>query len=116
MVFALLNASRIGFIDGLARIIWKKLHPGTFTVWATCDNKGKFLAQSFHPGSLTASNDEIPSQSIRLNQEVRKQIDWNSFVFQMGGAVLMIMALSLNVPWVMVVLRSPDVTRPKWIL
>lgn len=110
-----MNASRVGFIDGLSRYIWKSLHPGTFSVWATCDERGKFLAKSFHVGSLTEKGQE-PRHSIRLNGEIRKQIEWNSFVFRIGGAAIMIVAILLNVPWIMVVRRSPDTSRPKWLL
>ncbi len=117
MVFALLNASRVGFINGLTRVLWKSLHPGTFTVWATCNEKGKFLAQSFNAASLSFKSDgEIPSQSIRLNGQIRKEIEWNSFVFRVGGALLMIVALSLNIPWILVLVRSSDATSPKWLL
>lgn len=117
MVYALLNASRTGFIDGLSRVLWKSLHPGSFSVWATCDNKGKFLSRSFQAGGAVESNGkDDPRHTIRLNGEMRKQIEWNSFVFRVGGAVIMVVAILLNVPWIIVVIRSPDTTRPNWLL
>ncbi len=118
LVFGLLNASRMGFIDGLARLCWKSLHPGTFSVWATCDDQGKFLSQSFHAGGFTTNTDgqESPSHTIYLNGEIRKQIERNSLAFRIGGAVIIVFSILLNVPWIIVLIRSPDTTRPNWLL
>ena len=117
MVFALMNASRVGFIDGLSRYLWKELHPGIFSVWATCDERGKFLARSFQAGSFTERRQGSPQHhTVRLNKEIKKQIEWNSFVFRAGGVMIMIVAILLNIPWIMVVRRSPDTSRPKWLL
>lgn len=118
MVFALLNISRLGFVDGLARVLWKSLHPGAFTVRATCDEKGKFMETStlLHIEKFSVdTNHDKQSQLIRFNGEIKKQIDWNSFVFRMSGAIMMIIALSLNAVWILLILKIPDATRPKWL-
>lgn len=137
VIFALLNASRQGFVDGLARLCWKSLHPGAFTVWATCDNGGKFLTQSVGSISVGGTGDvdedvvedmavheekgvvkrkDLPSQSIRMGSEIKKQIDWNSKVFRLSGVAMMIVAFLLNAPWILLLWWSPNtILSPKWL-
>ena len=89
-LFLLLNASRIFFIDGLARVLWKILHPGTFTVWATWDESGVFISQSSRftqwehgdkreneSGSDESRDGDrlFPSKSIRMTSNIRNEID-----------------------------------------
>ena len=124
VVFGLMNASRTGFIDGLSRVLWKSLHPGTFTVYATCDQKGQFLSGSVQGESLAALNDhnnnnneteEIPRRALRLDGDIKKQIDRNSLMFRMSGVGMIVGALMLNVVWIVIVMKSPDATMPQWL-
>ena len=130
MVYALMNASRLGFVDGLSRVLWKSLHPGTFTVWATCDVDGKLLPSGTTSTKNMILSNEVESEfgtettvteemsiakSAYLSDEIRDQIQKSSMIFQMGGIGMMVVSLLLNVPWILVVRWSPDGTRPKWL-
>jgi hypothetical protein len=139
LVFALMNASRQAFVDGLCRVLWKSLHPGTFTVSATCDADCNILSNplckdptiSSAPTHISASvlatadgdvvvdDDDVQQvvspQSTHLVGEMKEQIEWNSFVFRMSGIALMFAALLLNVVWIIIVRRSPDASTPNWI-
>lgn len=133
-IFLLLNASRIFFIDGLARVLWKRLHPGTFTVWATCDESGVFISQSSrftqweHGDKRENENDSdesrdgggdkrllFPSKSIRMTSNIRNEIDRHAWYFKVGGWFMMVGALLVNIPWILLMIHGSDEMRPTWL-
>lgn len=63
LVFALMNASRQAFVDGLCRVLWRSLHPGTFTVSATCDADGNILSNPLYDPTLLSSAPISPASA-----------------------------------------------------
>ena len=123
-IFFMLNASRIFFIDGLTRIFWKSLHPGTFTVWATCDEDGVFISQSNRliqwdredeSDSDEGHDSPFPSKSIRMTSNIRNEIDRHAWYFKVGGWFMMVGALLVNLPWILLVVNGSNEMRPSWL-
>ena len=129
-VFFLLNISRIFFVDGLARVFWRRLHPGTFTVWATCDEKGNFISLSSRSSPMDgldenddgndsddkSTNFPHPSKSIRMTSNIRNEIDRHSWYFQVGGWFMIAGALLVNAPWIYFIIRESEKMKPVWLL
>ena len=104
VIFAILNISRITFIDGLAKILWKSLHPGSFTVLATCDESGSITGQNEKQnGQQKHSNTKVAHTALTKN--IVDQLEINSLKFRMGGLILVIGSLLLNILWLTILLK-----------
>jgi len=106
LIFGLMNGSRVIFVDGLARVLWRRLHPGTFSVWATCDSDGVLLAPDLIDG------DENCGYSMK--DEMKKQIDSSTRWFHLGGCMMMAGAICMNICWIVLIMKVPDMTRLDW--
>ena len=119
-----MNTSRKIIVDGLALLFWKHLHPGTFTVCFTCNSDGTIRTtgtvkswKGRHSISSVESSREIKegTEALILTDEIKRQILWNSFKFQMTGILLIVGALSMNALWIGVALRVNDNLRLHWL-
>lgn len=124
LIFVIMNTSRKIIVDGLAMLFWKHLHPGTFAVCFTCNSDGTIrsggMVKSWngrHSVSSVESSRETKegSEALILTDEIKRQILWNSFKFQMTGILLIIGALSMNALWIGVALRVNDNLRLYWL-
>lgn len=125
VIFLILNISRITFIDGLARIFWKSLHPGSFTVWTTCDEAGSIIIKHQKDEDSADDQDNLRSKyqesrkgqkrRISLTSSIVEQLDKNSFKFRISGLVMVLGAFSLNLLWIAILLRTQDHFRLKWL-
>jgi hypothetical protein len=132
--FVLLNISRSLLVNGISRVFWRKLHPGIFTVVATCNQDGLLVAknaktieersQNLHNNITHSYSQSLVDDSCSLakastwrkNYIVKKEIDRNSFILQMTGLVLILGAFLLNVIWIILIFQAPDATEVAWLL
>lgn len=133
LIFLILNISRNTLVDGLARILWRNLHPGAFTVWATCDSSGVIVTnkvkgnKSHHILRGTKrkkgrTNEHIEGERVASSQEgftlslgIKNQLEWNSFKFRMTGLMMVFLSISLNSIWIAIVLKARDELRLAWL-
>ena len=123
LIFAILNITRIAFMNGLARVIWKHLHPGTFTVLATCDTTGNVITQNSNEDvdvhvskNDKGNNVDMPSASTRLTFSIQNKIRWNAFIFRSVGVIMIFISLALNAVWILLVRNAPDATELQWLV
>lgn len=136
LIFVLLNISRSLLVNGISRVFWKKLHPGIFTVVATCNQDGLLVAknaktieersQNLHKNNITPSSysqsqvddscSPAKASTWRKNYIMKEEIDRNSFILQMTGLVLILGAFLLNVIWIILIFQAPDATEVAWLL
>ena len=122
-IFVILNVSRLTFIEGLTRILWESLHPGSFTVWATCDESGNTITKKKANSNLgkeacTVRNDQTlgaSERSITVTSTIKSQLDLETFKFRMVGLMMVFGSFSLNAIWVLIVFRTQDEIRLKWL-
>jgi len=101
-------------------VIWRRLHPGTFTVLATCDETGAIITQlesydTNEEGSHLGNNSKIKSMPAHLVRDIKATIEWNSFVFRLGGFAAMFLATLMNLSWFLLVINAPDASKVKWL-
>jgi hypothetical protein len=114
LIFLILNVSRITFVDGLARMLWKHLHPGSFTVYATCDESGAIIIKD-KKRSEEESNQNIQHTGVALTSSIVHQLALNSFKFRMGGLMMVLGSISLNLLWVVIVVKVKSDLSLKWL-
>ena len=120
LIFGLMNSSRVIFVNGLAKVIWRRLHPGTFTVWATCDENGAIITQlesddKNEEGSHLDNNSKRKSMPANLVRDIKTTIERNSFKFRLGGFAAMFLAALMNLSWFLLVMNAPDASKVKWL-
>lgn len=120
LIFGLMNSSRIIFVNGLAKVIWRRLHPGTFTVWATCDETGAIITQlesddKNEEGLHLDNNSNRKSIPANLVRDIKTTIERNSFKFRLGGFAAMFLAALMNLSWFLLVINAPDASKVKWL-
>ena len=111
-----MNASRVSFIDGLSRVLWRHLHPGGFTVWANCDASGEIIQQNaveHRKANMDQMNEQQMTQS--LSGYIKQQLDWNSLKFRMVGVLIVLGSISINGIWIGVLFRVNDDLRLMWL-
>jgi hypothetical protein len=106
LIFGLMNASRVIFVDGLARVLWRRLHPGTFSVSATCDVDGVLLTPDLIDHDL--------SHGYSIEEDMKNQIERNTRLFHLGGCMMMAGAACMNICWIVLILKASDMTRLDW--
>jgi hypothetical protein len=107
LIFGLMNGSRVIFVDGLARVMWRRLHPGTFSVWATCDVDGVLLTPDL-------IDHDLSHEDYSMEVDMKSQIERNTRWFRLGGCLMMIGAVCMNISWIVLILKVPDMTRLDW--
>jgi hypothetical protein len=117
LIYTIMNASRVSFIDGLSRVVWKHLHPGAFTVWVNCDASGEILQQKALRGkqSMTDSIGTRNEKTCPFSKYIKKQIEWNSLKFRMTGLIIALGSISINGIWIGILLRVNDDLRLTWL-
>jgi hypothetical protein len=120
LIFGLMNSSRVIFVNGLAKVIWRRLHPGTFTVWATCDETGAIITQlgsddKNEEGLHLDNNSNRKSIPANLVRDIKTTIERNSFKFRLGGFAAMFLAALMNLSWFLLVINAPDASKVKWL-
>lgn len=118
LIFIILNISRVTLVDGLARILWKNLNPGAFTVWATCDSSGTIITNrkegEGNQHSFQDDDDSFP-QGFVLTLGIKNQLKWNAFKFRMMGVMMVLSSLSLNAIWIAIVVQAKDDLHLTWL-
>ena len=95
-VYITLNMSRIGFVQGLSKLLVKYLHPGLFTFKGTCDRDGNLLlGEDFAEGESI----EDPQRSNSFQTVLREKLAVLIPKFKRMGLPMMIAAISMNLPW-----------------
>ncbi len=104
-------------MNGFAKVFWKRLHPGTLTIWATCDSSGAIITKDLfeRKEGKDSKSVHILSTSTRLKNRIKKEVRRKSFQFMLGGFILMLGSLSLNIIWIYLVLNARDVTKAGWL-
>eukprot|EP00586_Coscinodiscus_wailesii_P015898 CAMPEP_0172506782 /NCGR_PEP_ID=MMETSP1066-20121228/198223_1 /TAXON_ID=671091 /ORGANISM="Coscinodiscus wailesii, Strain CCMP2513" /LENGTH=816 /DNA_ID=CAMNT_0013283975 /DNA_START=430 /DNA_END=2880 /DNA_ORIENTATION=+ len=115
LIFACLNASRAGIIEGLTRIRWRHLHPELFTVRSTCRTDGTFVDPTtnsavgfWHHGgsgmvgaSRDGNDDEEEEEEEEMSTLLKTRLA-NDIIprFECTGYAILIVALLFNLPWI----------------
>jgi hypothetical protein len=133
LIFLILNISRKTLIDGLARILWRNLHPGAFTVWATCDSSGDIITNKEKGNKshqivrgtkrkkrrtnehIEGERDASSQEGFTLSLGIKNQLEWNSFKFRMTGLAMLLASISLNSIWIAIVVNARDELRLTWL-
>ena len=112
MVYGVTNASRIGFVAGLSRLFWRRLHPSRFTVLTSYKEDGTFIhgapkGREEHSGG---KDDSVDCEQAAL---IRREINRNMFRFQAKGLGMVVCAAFANIAWIWA-LRM--VNAPEWLV
>jgi len=115
VVYILMNVSRMAFLDGLARVLWEKLHPGTFTVWTTCNRDGFFLTQAVNSSQSSSDVSQSDKESKSTQKQIQIEIERRVRLYRISGFVIMLGGIMLNIPWILIIIQATDRTKPKWL-
>ena len=117
LIYVLLNLSRVLFIDGLSRVLWRHLHPGGFTFWANCSINGEIITQEkgFYCEERKYHNNNGEKHGKKLDKIIKKQIHRNSLKFKMTGFMMILGSISMNGIWIAILLRVNDDLRLVWM-
>ena len=107
LVFALINASRIMFVDGLARLWWRRLHPDSFTVMTSCGRDGTLMTKRIKRRGEQSDED--------IQAYVKDEIDRNMVRFQAKGLAMVACAVLANAVWVYVLGSLASSSTPTWL-
>ena len=108
LVFALTNASRIGLVDGLARIWWHSLHPDEFTVTTSCERDGTIIIKRIKRKGMQSDDD--------VQAYIKGEIDRNMVRFQAKGLGMVACAILANVMWIYVLGNISSSSTPTWLV
>jgi len=112
LIYLILNISRVTFIDGLSRMFWNHLHPGSFTVYGTCNESGAFVLKEDEKINKEESD---PHMQQDISSRIIQQLDSISFKFRMTGLVMVLASISVNSLWVFIVVRLKNDLSLKWL-
>lgn len=115
LIYIIMNTSRVSFIDGLSRVLWRHLHPGGFTVWVNCNASGEILQQKAMLRREKLNQIEGSQVTCPLSRYIKKQLDWNSLKFRMGGFIMVLGSVSINGIWIGILFRINDDLRLMWL-
>merc|ERR1711871_308285 len=87
IIFLALNISRIVFVNGLNRILWRAVYTGNFSYLGASDLTGH-----------TKYNHE------KLKERLHSTLKW----FQLKGVAMVLFAFAINVPWVVGIRYAVD--------
>uniref|UniRef100_A0A7S2RH00 Uncharacterized protein n=1 Tax=Rhizochromulina marina TaxID=1034831 RepID=A0A7S2RH00_9STRA len=97
IIYILMNASRVILTRALCKVFWRYLSPGIFTYKATCDNHGNVLAPR---------GTEKYESFTGPNGALKKELDWTLKRYVGLAWVEVLVALALNVPWIVFLQRA----------
>jgi hypothetical protein len=113
MVYGMTNASRIGFIDGLSRLLWHRLHPDHFTVLSSCNKEGAFITKQQEQQHSKAVPNERNEEAAAL---IRYEIGRNMLRFQAKGLAMVVCAVFTNIAWICALRWVDSSSTPGWLV
>lgn len=122
-----MNATRLFFIAGLTRLMWKFIYPNRFTVLATCDSSGGLVTTS---NRRVVSHDDLikaiqvrsfssrqkgdeDEESRNLSKELRAKFDRSLNNYYITGAIFITISLLACGVWVYVVVVVSQSLTPR---
>lgn len=105
MIYGITNASRIGFVNGLSRLLWHRMHPNHFTILSSCHGDGT-LMNKHH------SKDEQNEQAALVRHEINR----NMLRFQAKGLAMVVCAVFANIAWIYAVRLVNSSSTPDWLV
>jgi len=114
-VFILMNLSRIGFLEGIARIFWRRLSPEYFTVLSSYDSDGDPTNQLSCNQKYDQNTGDTNVSSHCVRKYVRLEVGKNVKKFHLEGMGLVIVALLLNIPWIFLIKTMKDDNKLAWL-
>jgi len=110
MVYGVTNGSRIGFVNGLSRLLWRRLHPDRFTVLTTCKVDGTLITVEHTCSGKDDSNDYEHAVLIR------REINRNMLRFQAKGLGMVVCAVFANITWIWALTMVNASSTPEWLV
>ena len=111
MVYGITNASRIGFVNGLSRLLWHRLHPDHFTLLSSCHGDGTLMNK--HHTKIDDSNEQNEEDAAAL---IRHEIDRNMLQFQAKGLAMVACAVFANIAWIYALRLVNSSSTPSWLV
>jgi len=129
LLYVLMNMSRVFFLSGVTRLLWKWIYPDRFTVHATCDGDGKLITKiggKSHQDLITTiqiqssiskqrNEDDENSGNEDAAKELRAKLGHSLKRFYRSGFVYLAGSLVTNGMWIyLVVVMSQSLTPRVW--
>jgi hypothetical protein len=127
-LYFFMNATRLFFVAGLTRLLWKYIYPQRFTVLVTCDSNGGLvtapkgsdashddLIKAIQVRSFTAQQSSNNEEDGLLSKELREKFDRSLSNYYMTGTVMITISFIACCIWVYVlILVSRSLTPRIW--
>jgi hypothetical protein len=123
-----MNMSRLFFISGITRLLWKYIYPERFTVLVTCDSNGGLVTSSkdvyashddlfkaIRVRSVSSRQKDSDDEERLLSRDLRAKLSRSLNNFYIFGAAHIVVALVATGVWVyIVVVVSQSLTPRVW--
>jgi hypothetical protein len=91
ITYVLMQASRITFLKGLVRVMWRYLSDGKFTYLATCSRAGDVKFPNI-----------VMNEGVPMEDAIRENIKIKLKKWQRNGWIILFIGIGLNLPWIIV--------------
>lgn len=128
LLYFFMNMSRLFFISGITRLLWKYIYPERFTVLVTCDSNGGLVTSSkdvyashddlfkaIRVRSVSSRQKDSDDEERLLSRDLRAKLSRSLNNFYIFGAAQIVVALVATGVWVyIVVVVSQSLTPRVW--